>query len=808
MIRVFHSVIYGIRGRIVLGVMLVLALLMGAVVTDMVGRQRDFMRNRLVHQGSSLARTLALSAPAWLNSNDGDGLGELVGNLQGDANVRLALVVDHEGRVRASTDPTLLDVRLSDNAGRTPIEGGIRQTWRGNRLDNVALIVADDQPIGYARVVLDSAAVENEVSVVVRKGIIYVIFAVLFGGLLTWLMVHSMTGRLARLSAAADRIAAGDLAAAAIESGDGKDEVSRLARDFRQMTEALIEDHRQRDQAEESLFAEKERAQVTLASIGDAVITTDVVGRVQFLNGVAEELTGWSNAEADGRALDEVFRIISEITRQPAVNPVDVVLRQGIIVGLANHTILVRRDGSEINIEDSAAPIRDRDGQIIGVVLVFHDVSKAHEMERQMSWAATHDSLTGLFNRVEFERRLQDLVGYDGNAARRHALLYIDLDQFKVVNDTCGHTAGDQMLCQLAALMQVRMRESDTLARLGGDEFGILLENCPFEHAKRIAEGILESVANFRFVWQEKSFVVGASIGLVEIAGHDLAPATLLAAADTACFAAKDEGRNRVRSFSASDSEMIRRSGEMNWVSRINHAFDQERFRLHWQPIVPLDPARLGDAHHGEILLRMLDDRGALVPPSHFLPAAERYNLMPRIDRWVVEQSLHWLVGHADATLCASINLSGQSLGDERFLDFVVDQLHRTGIAPQRVCFEITETAAISNLPKALRFIRALRERGCRFSLDDFGTGLSSFGYLKNLPVDFLKIDGGFIRNFLDNAIDQAMVAAINNIGHVMGLLTIAEFVESRDVCDLLRVQGIDYAQGFGLARPMPIERV
>jgi diguanylate cyclase (GGDEF)-like protein/PAS domain S-box-containing protein len=808
LIRVFHSVIYGIRGRIVLGVMLVLALLMGAVVTDMVGRQRDFMRNRLVHQGSSLARTLALSAPAWLNSNDGDGLGELVGNLQGDANVRLALVVDHEGRVRASTDPTLLDVRLSDNAGRTPIEGGIRQTWRGNRLDNVALIVADDQPIGYARVVLDSAAVENEVSVVVRKGIIYVIFAVLFGGLLTWLMVHSMTGRLARLSAAADRIAAGDLAAAAIESGDGKDEVSRLARDFRQMTEALIEDHRQRDQAEESLFAEKERAQVTLASIGDAVITTDVVGRVQFLNGVAEELTGWSNAEADGRALDEVFRIISEITRQPAVNPVDVVLRQGIIVGLANHTILVRRDGSEINIEDSAAPIRDRDGQIIGVVLVFHDVSKAHEMERQMSWAATHDSLTGLFNRVEFERRLQDLVGYDGNAARRHALLYIDLDQFKVVNDTCGHTAGDQMLCQLAALMQVRMRESDTLARLGGDEFGILLENCPFEHAKRIAEGILESVANFRFVWQEKSFVVGASIGLVEIAGHDLAPATLLAAADTACFAAKDEGRNRVRSFSASDSEMIRRSGEMNWVSRINHAFDQERFRLHWQPIVPLDPARLGDAHHGEILLRMLDDRGALVPPSHFLPAAERYNLMPRIDRWVVEQSLHWLVGHADATLCASINLSGQSLGDERFLDFVVDQLHRTGIAPQRVCFEITETAAISNLPKALRFIRALRERGCRFSLDDFGTGLSSFGYLKNLPVDFLKIDGGFIRNFLDNAIDQAMVAAINNIGHVMGLLTIAEFVESRDVCDLLRVQGIDYAQGFGLARPMPIERV
>ncbi len=808
MAKLFEFLVHSIRGRIIAGVVLLHALLMGLIVVDMVGRQQGFMQNRLAHQGESLARTLAVNAPSWVISNDVHGLDELVDSLRSTPNLQLALILDRDGRVRASTDSSLFNLRLTDSVSRTLIEGGVRQLWHEDLVDSVAVILSGGRPIGYARVVLNAAPVKAELSAVTRKGVAYIVFAILFGGMVAWLLVHSMTGRLARLSAAADRIAAGDLEAVTLDDESGKDEVSRLARDFRQMTAALAEDRQRRDQAEKSLFAEKERAQVTLASIGDAVITTDVVGHIHFLNGVAEELTGWSNAEASGMPLDQVFHIISEVTREPAVNPVEVVLRQGIIVGLANHTILVRRDGNELNIEDSAAPIRDRDGQIIGVVLVFHDVSKAHEMARQMSWAATHDSLTGLHNRVEFERRLQSLAQHDGgNTAKRHALLYIDLDQFKVVNDTCGHAAGDQMLCQISALMQSRMRESDTLARLGGDEFGILLENCPLEHAVRIAEGVLESVGGYRFVWQEKSFVVGASIGLVEIAGHNLAPATLLAAADTACYAAKDEGRNRIRSFSASDSELIRRSGEMNWVARINRAFDEQRFRLHWQPIVPLNPARAGDAH-GEILLRMVDDQGALVMPGHFLPAAERYNLMPRIDRWVVEQSLRWLVDYPNDTLCGSINLSGQSLGDERFLDFVVGQLHQTGIAPARVCFEITETAAISNLPKAIRFINALRERGCRFSLDDFGSGLSSFGYLKNLPVDYLKIDGAFIRNLLHNPIDLAMVVAINDIGHVMGLLTIAEFVESEDVGNLLRSQGVDFGQGFGLARPVPIEEV
>jgi len=802
--RWYDFLVHSIRGRVIAGVVVLHAVLMGLVVADMVDRQQEFMQHQLSSQGKSLARTLAINAPSWLISNDVNGMGELVDSLKSSPNLQLALILDSQGKVRASTDPSLFNLVLDDAATRALLKGeSPYQIWHDGLVDSAADIVAGGHVVGHARVILDATPVRAELDAVTRKGIAYTIFAILFGGVVAWLVVRTMTERLARLSAAADKIAAGDLTLV-LAADPGRDEVARLARDFAQMVTALAEDRRQRNEAEASLFAEKERAQVTLASIGDAVITTDVAGRVDFLNSVAEELCGWTTAEAMGQPLDRVFHIINEVSRAVVENPVEIALRTGVIVGLANHTVLIRRDGAELNIEDSAAPIRDRHGNIIGVVLVFHDVTKAHEMAKQMGWAATHDSLTGLYNRAEFERRLQALVERTG-PGKRHALLYIDLDQFKVVNDTCGHAAGDQMLCQIAAIMHRHMRESDTLARLGGDEFGVLLENCPNEKSRQIAEAILDAVGSFRFVWDEKTFMVGSSIGLVEIAGEDLNAAHLLAAADTACYTAKDEGRNRVQVFNAADSETIRRSGEMNWVAHINRAFDDNRFRLHWQSIVPLQE-KGRDERHGEILLRMVDDEGSLVPPAAFLPAAERYNLMPRVDRWVVQQSLRWLVDHPETSQCAAINLSGQSLSDELLLDYVFEQLRHTNIDPGRICFEITETAAIANLTKAIRFIGTLRERGCRFSLDDFGSGLSSFGYLKNLPVDFLKIDGGFVRNITRNPIDQAMVAAINNIGHVMGLATIAEFVESDDIRTLLCAQGVDFGQGYSIARPVPLD--
>jgi diguanylate cyclase (GGDEF)-like protein/PAS domain S-box-containing protein len=796
--------LHSVRGRIIAGVVLLQAVLMSLLVADMVARQREFMLNQLARQGESLARTLAVNAPSWLISNDVTGLDELVDSLKSAPNLQMALIVDHDGKTRASTDPALYNKTLVDEISHKMLaDEGAKQIWHDGMVDSVADIAIGGQIIGHARVILDTAPVRAELVAVIGQGVIYTIFAILFGGLVAWLVVRTMTERLARLSDAADRVAEGKLDFAPVDD-HGRDEVSRLSRDFAQMVKALIEDGHRRNLAETALFDEMERAQVTLASIGDAVITTDVGGHVEFLNGVAEELSGWTNAEAAGKPLDHVFRIINEGTRQVIDNPVGIVLRTGTIVGLANHTVLIRRDGAELNIEDSAAPIRDRQGTIIGVVLVFHDVTKAHEMARQMGWAATHDALTGLYNRSEFERRLKILIEHT-TTGKHHVLLYIDLDQFKVVNDTCGHAAGDQMLCQIAALMLTRMRESDTLARLGGDEFGVLLENCPSDKSRQIAEGILEAVRDFRFAWDDKTFLVGASIGLVEIAGEGLDGARLLAAADTACYTAKDEGRNRIQVFNATDSETIRRSGEMNWVARINRAFDDGRFRLHWQAIESLQGAN-ADQRHGEVLLRMVDDEGLLVPPASFLPAAERYSLMPRIDRWVVQRSLRWLVDHPAENQCGSINLSGQSLSDEQLLGFVLEQLQHTGIDASRVCFEITETAAIANLTKAVRFIGALRQRGCRFSLDDFGSGLSSFGYLKNLPVDFLKIDGGFVRNITRSPIDQAMVAAINNIGHVMGLATIAEFVESDEIKEVVRAQGVDFGQGYGISRPVPLE--
>ena len=567
--------------------------------------------------------------------------------------------------------------------------------------------------------------------------------------------------------------------------------------------EGTIVDITERKKAETAIFQAKERAQVTLESIGDAVITTDSEGRIDYMNPVAESLTGWESREAESMLIGRVLTVIDETTRQPGESPVMRCLREGQVLGLAEHTVSLGRRGQEITIQDSAAPIRDRAGNLIGAVMVFHDISKERRLHRALHYQASHDALTGLINRREFETRLTAAVdSVRADPTCRHALLYLDLDQFKVVNDTCGHTAGDQLLKQITGVLQSRVRTGDSLARLGGDEFGILLQNCTLDGGLRIAEAMRQSIRDFRFRWQDGVLAVGVSIGIVEITSETLTVANVMSAADVACYAAKDQGRNRVQLYQPDN--VPERHREMQWVSKLTRACDESRFELYYQPIVPIGANR-HDREHFELMLRLPDENGVLVAPAEFIPAAERYNVMPSIDRWVVRQALDRLV-HRSGTgvkpYTVAVNLSGTSLNDERFLEYLIAELSAHPLPLGSMCFEITETAAIANLGNVVHFMRELKTRGCHFALDDFGSGLSSFLYLKTLPVDYLKIDGQFIENVARDPVDRSMVEAIAQVGRAMGIQTIAERVESADVLQELGRLGVDFAQGFHIAEP------
>ena len=557
------------------------------------------------------------------------------------------------------------------------------------------------------------------------------------------------------------------------------------------------------------LEEQHELLRVTLQSIGDAVITTDAESRVTWLNPVAERMTGWLSNEALGRPLAQVFHTVNEETRQPTENPVATCLEQGKIVGLAHHSLLISRNGEEFGIEDSAAPIRNPSGQILGVVLVFHDVTEQRRLSGEMSYRATHDALTGLVNRAEFETRLRRTLDKAHEDASHHALLFIDLDQFKLVNDACGHSVGDQLLQQVGKLLHETIRARDTLARLGGDEFGVILEHCSAEQAQRVAQQICDRMEHFRFVHEERRFRIGTSIGLVPVDSRWPNTAAAMQAADTSCYAAKEAGRNRVHAWFDTDLAMRARHGEMQWATRLEQALDEDRFVLYAQKIEPLGAEETG--LHAEVLLRLLDTDGSLIPPGAFLPAAERFHMATRIDRWVLKRATQQIQAMPDLaaldTLC--INLSGQSVGDRAFHQHAIDVLTEAGSAVcQRICLEITETAAVTNMADAAVFIAQVRALGARIALDDFGAGASSFGYLKHLKVDLLKIDGSFIRDLIDDPLDDAAVRCFVDVARVIGVRCVAEFVDRPEVLARVREIGIDYAQGFLLHRPEPIENV
>jgi len=570
--------------------------------------------------------------------------------------------------------------------------------------------------------------------------------------------------------------------------------------------EGIIRDITPRKQIEQALDYEREKAQVTLKSIADGVITTDLHGRIEYMNPMASAITGWNHATAKGLNIQDVYQPRAEADSVQIFNPVKECLRNGTSIVDASIRLIVQADGHVFAVRDSASPIRNRNGDTIGVVLVIHDVTHIREMARKLAYQASHDAQTALLNRAAFENRIATALNKSQLQGVTHVLCYMDLDQFKVINDTCGHIAGDAMLLQIANIMQSFVREGDTIARLGGDEFGLLLESCSLERGIAIAETVREAVANYRFVWKEKMFEIGVSIGIVTLNNNSGDVADVLSKADSACFVAKDKGRNRLHIYREEERGLSHQHREMHWVHEIQQAFQENYFCLYIQEIRALNSVDLVGDCHSEILIR-LDNGEDLVPPMAFIPAAERYNLMQKIDRWVIQKSLEKLADlHARHELAGiySINISGASIADRSFSDFLLGALDEYTVLSKHLCFEVTETAAILNMSNAIKLINGVTERNCQFALDDFGCGLSSFYYLKNLPVQYLKIDGNFVQDIHNDPVGYSMVEAINNVGHVMGLKTIAEFAENEQVLEKLKEIGVDYAQGYVIDRPKP----
>jgi diguanylate cyclase (GGDEF)-like protein/PAS domain S-box-containing protein len=544
---------------------------------------------------------------------------------------------------------------------------------------------------------------------------------------------------------------------------------------------------------------------LALDSLAEAIIATDAAGLITYINPAAERLTGSSAGVAIGKTLEGIVGFVDETDRRLLSDPVRQALTSGAAVNLSRRALLLSRaNGSERSIELSASPIRNDARELIGAVVLLHDVTELRGLARQMSYQATHDALTGLVNRREFEGRLEEAIESGHRGDGQHVLCYLDLDRFKVVNDTSGHLAGDSMLREVAKVLRDAVRDSDTVARLGGDEFGMLLIGCPLEKARQIADDVCRAVGDYRFVWKDKIFNIGVSIGLVEISRESGTLEELFAAADSACYVAKKQGSGRVAVYSARDEALARHSGEIQWLQKLQNALKDNRFQLYHQPIVPAY-GQNGGGPAMEVFVRLQDEAGHEVPPSEFVRAAERYRLMSLVDRWVVQTTLAALGRGAipiPANRSVAINISGQTLGDVQFLEFVVECLDSTGVTPSQVCFEITETAVVANLDHARRFVGVLHGMGCQFALDDFGSGVGSFSNLKNLPMDYLKIDGSFMRNLARDSVNQAMVTAMIKLARTLNFKVIAEQVEDEAGLEAARRMGVDYIQGYAVGRP------
>ncbi|NCF74389.1 MAG: EAL domain-containing protein [Gammaproteobacteria bacterium] len=560
-----------------------------------------------------------------------------------------------------------------------------------------------------------------------------------------------------------------------------------------------------RKSLEVSLSRSKRQAQYTLESISEGVITTDNDGRIDYMNLAAETLIGANRDDAVGHRVGELFTLVDDADRRPLGDPVDRCLAMRRRVNMGRRAVMVSTDGEhEHSVEITASPVRGPGNSISGTVVVFHDVGELRGLTRKMSYQATHDPLTGLVNRREFERRLDEAMDAAHAEEAVHMLFYMDLDRFKAVNDTCGHLAGDNMLREVAGLIKHEVRDSDFVGRLGGDEFAALLIGCPIEKARQIATDICNAVSDYRFVWKDKIFNIGVSIGLVEISHASGTLQDLMSAADSACYMAKQQGRGQVHVYSARDEAVARERGDIQWLRQLQTALHEDGFELAVQPIIAMS-GKTDSGPSVEIFIRLSDGIGESAASAEFLRPAERYQMMPQIDRWVINATLGAIASgeiKLSAHRSCAINLSSQTLGDESFLGFVVDSLDRSGVAPSAICFEVTESAILSNVQHAQRFIEVLHGIGCEFSLDDFGSGLGSFSSLKHLPIDYLKIDGTYTQNLQTDLVNQEMVSAMIKLARTMQFRIVAEQVEHQEDFDWLRDIGVDFVQGYFIEAP------
>jgi len=555
----------------------------------------------------------------------------------------------------------------------------------------------------------------------------------------------------------------------------------------------------------DSLEHGKLQTRVTLESISEGVVTTDSRGNIDYMNSAAEQLIGVRSADALGRNFANVVTLQDESDSRPIEDPVSKALERGQRISVGRRALLTSSSSDqEYSIDLNASPIRDISGATVGVVVVLHDVTEIRGLTRQMSYQASHDALTGLINRREFERRLNETLEDARSGGAAHILCYLDLDRFKAVNDTCGHMAGDNLLREVAGIIKDKVRDSDLVGRLGGDEFGMILLGCPLDKARQLSDEVVQAVRDYRFIWRDRIFTIGVSVGMVEISHESGSLEDLVSAADSACYIAKQQGRGRVHVYSARDEAVARHRGEIMWLQRLQTALRENRFDLHVQPIVSTGGRDIpGPAM--EVLLRMRDDQGNEILPGEFIGAAERYHLMPYVDRWVVQTTLAALGRETiriPAHRSCTINISGQTLADETFLEFVVECLDRSVVAPASICFEVTEGAVVANLKQTHRFISVLHGMGCKFALDDFGSGLGSLANLKNLAIDYLKIDGTFVRSLSEDHANQALVSAMVKLGKSLHFKVIAEQVEDDVSYDAVKALGVDFVQGYAVGYP------